>query len=49
MGHEALHFSDHKARESIDKVGDHNARVQRWLEFLTAFDYTLEYCKGSAN
>ena len=42
-------FSDHKALESIEKVGDHNARVQRWLEFLTAFDYTLEYRKGSAN
>ena len=28
---------------------NHNARVQRWLEFLTAFDYTLEYRKGSAN
>ena len=42
-------FSDHKALESIGKVGNHNARVQRWLEFLTAFDYTLEYRKGSAN
>ena len=30
-------------------MGDHNARVQRWLEFLTAFDETLEYRKGSAN
>ena len=30
-------------------MGNHNARVQRWLEFLTAFDYTLEYRKGSAN
>ena len=42
-------FSDHKALESIGKVGDHNARVQRWLEVLTAFDYTLEYRKGSVN
>ena len=42
-------FSDHKAFESIGKAGDHNARVQRWLEFLTAFDYTLEYRKGNAN
>ena len=25
-------FSDHKALENIGKVGDHNARVQRWLE-----------------
>ena len=39
--------SDHKVLESIGKVGDHNARVQQWLEFLTAFDYALEYRKGS--
>ena len=42
-------FSNHKAFESIDRVGDHNARVQRWLEFLTAFYYTLEYRNGSAD
>ena len=42
-------FSDHTALESIGKVGDHNARVQRWLEFLTAFDYTLDCRKGNAN
>ena len=39
-------FSDDKALENIGKVGDPNARVQRWLEFPTAFDYTLEYPKG---
>ena len=49
LGHEFGVFSDHKALKSIGKVGGHNARVQRWLEFLTAFDYTLEYRKGSAN
>ena len=27
----------------------HNPRVQRWLEFLTVYHYTLEYRKGSAN
>ena len=42
-------FSDHTALESIGEVGNHNARVQIWLEFLIAFDYTLEYRKGSAN
>ena len=36
-------FSDHKALESIGKLGDHNARVQRWLRFLTPLDYTLAY------
>ena len=30
-------------------MGNQHARVQRWLEFFTAFDYTLKYRKGSAN
>lgn len=42
-------FSDHEALESIGKVGDDNPRVQWWLEFLTAFDYTPDYRKGSAD
>ena len=41
-------FSDHKALESFAKVAEHNPRVQRWLEFLTAYRDTLEYRKGSA-
>ena len=42
-------LSDHKALESIGTVGNHSVRVQRWLKFLTAFDYTLEHRKRSAN
>ena len=42
-------FTGHESLESIGKKGNHNTRVQRWLEFFTAFDYTLEYRKGSAN
>ena len=42
-------LSDHKALESIGKVGNHNTRAQRCLEFLTAFDYTIEYRKGNTN
>ena len=30
-------------------MGYHNACGQRWFEFLTAFDYTLEYRTCSAN
>ena len=30
-------------------MGNHNARVQKWLEFFTAFYYSIEYRKGSAN
>ena len=39
----------HKALESIGKRGDHNAHVQRWLEFLTSFDYTLKYRSANGN
>ena len=42
-------FTDHKALEHFAKVGDNNARVLRWLEFLTAYSYTLQYRKGSEN
>ena len=40
---------DHKALENIAKVGEHNARVRRLLEFLSAYNYTLEYRNGTAN
>ena len=42
-------FSDHKALESLDKVGEHHPRVQRWLEFLNAYQYELVYRKGESN
>ena len=42
-------FSDHKALESLNKIAEHSPRVQRWLEFLTTYNYTLEYRKDSAN
>ncbi|CAB1101426.1 unnamed protein product [Ectocarpus sp. CCAP 1310/34] len=42
-------FTDRKSLEHFAKVRENNARVQRWLEFLTAYNYTLKYRKGSAN
>ncbi|CAB1107221.1 unnamed protein product [Ectocarpus sp. CCAP 1310/34] len=42
-------FTDHKSLEHFAKVGENNARVQRWLGFLTAYNYTLDYRKGPAN
>ncbi|CAB1119842.1 unnamed protein product [Ectocarpus sp. CCAP 1310/34] len=42
-------FTDHKSPEHFAKVGENNARVQRWLELLTAYNYSLEYRKGSPN
>ena len=41
--------SVHKALESIGNVGSYNARVQRVVDFHTAFDYTLLYHRRSAN
>ena len=34
-------FTDHKALEHFAKVGENNARVLRWLEFLTASMYII--------
>ena len=42
-------LSDNMTLKSIGNAGNHNARVQRWLEVLTAFCYTLEYRKRRAN
>ena len=49
FAHASSVFSDHEALESIVKVGEHNARVQRWLELLSSFCHTLVYRKGAAN
>ena len=49
LGYIVSHFLGSQGSGNIGKAGDHNARVERWLEYLTAFDYTLEYRKGSAN
>ena len=42
-------YSDHKALENVAKVSEHNTRVRRRLEILSAGTYTLEYRKGTAN
>ena len=42
-------YTDHQALQQLPKIGEHKARVQRWLEFLTAYPYTIKYRRGSAN
>lgn len=32
-----LIYSDYKALENIANVGEHNSRVRRWLDFLSAY------------
>ena len=49
MGNQIPHILQPQGIGNMGKVGNHNARVQQWLEFLTAFDYTLEFRKGSAD
>ena len=49
MGYQfPIFFRPQDARKP-DKIAEHNPLVQRWIEFLTAYNYTLEYRKGSAN
>ena len=42
-------YSDHKTFEGTVKDGEHNARVRRWLESLSAYTYTLECRKGTGS
>ena len=42
-------WTDHRSLENLASVGEHNPRIMRWLEFLSAYDYTLKYRKGSDN
>lgn len=42
-------FSDHEALGRIASSGDNCLRIQRWLEFLVAYRYTLEYRSRTAN
>lgn len=48
MGHAVLHFGWATRRwKTSAKLGTNNAHVQRWLEYVTAFDYdSLGLSKG---
>ena len=35
--------------ESLDKIAEHNPRVQRLIEFVTKYNKTIEYRNGSVN
>ena len=48
-GYQFSYFLGHTALENLDKIAEHNPRMQRWLKFLTAYNYTVEYRKGIAN
>lgn len=41
-------YSQHKAFKNISQICEHNARIRRWVKFISAFTYTLQYRKGTA-
>ena len=46
-----LIFADHECLQQISKIGERKPRIQRWMEFLSAYNYRLSYRRGrdSAN
>ena len=42
-------YTDHLPLTSLLRVGVSNARVQRWMEFLTAYNYRIIHWKGAAH
>ena len=42
-------YTDHLPLTSLLRVGFSNARVQRWVEFLTAYDYRIIHRRGAAH
>ena len=42
-------YTDHLPLTSLLRVGVSNARVQRWVEFLTAYNYRIIHRKGAAH
>ena len=46
-----LVFTDHQCLQQICKIGETKPRIQRWMEFLSAYNFRLSYRRGqeSAN
>ena len=46
-----LIFTDHECLQQISKISESKPRIQRWMEFLSAYNYRLSYRRGrdSAN
>ena len=41
-----LIFTDHECLQQISKIGKSKSRIQRWMEFLSAYNYRLSYRRG---
>ena len=44
-----LIFTDHECFQQISKIGESKPRIQRWMEFLSAYNYRLSYRRGRDN
>ena len=44
-----LVFTDHQCLQQICKIGETKSRIQRWMEFLSAYNFRLSYRRGQEN
>ena len=44
-----LIFTDHQCLQQICKIGETKPRIQRWMEFLSAYNFRLSYRRGQEN
>ena len=44
-----LVFTDHQCLQQICKIGETKPRIQRWMEFLSAYNFRLSYRQGQEN
>ena len=42
-------FTDHQCLQQICKIGEAKPRIQRWMEFLSAYNFRLSYRRGQEN
>ena len=44
-----LVFTDHQCLQQICELGETKPRIQRWMEFLSAYSFRLSYRRGQEN
>ena len=44
-----LVFTDHQCLQQICKIGETKSRIQRWMEFISAYNFRLSYRRGQEN
>ena len=44
-----LVFTNHQCLQQICKIGETKPRIQRWMEFLSAYNFRLSYRRGQDN